>query len=269
MMGVFVSLDLFLYYGFWELSLVPMAILIAMFGRTDGTAAQRVKFFLYTFIPSALLLVGILWLYAKTGTFDFAQLPHAQTRTSIAMSPRRPVLGRAGLPVRLCGEGSGLPAPRLAGRRVLEAPTALAMVRRRQDGLYSMLRFSFGLFPAQARAHAPLDDRARGHRHSVWRMRRAGAERPEAAGLPSRRWAISVLSSSASSAFTMPGLDGAYLPDPERGLVGGALFMLLGLLYRALRHLRYARLWRRWRRSCPGWSPSSSSPRSPWSGCPC
>ncbi|MFZ0630385.1 MAG: proton-conducting transporter membrane subunit, partial [Acidobacteriaceae bacterium] len=60
MIGVFVALDMILYYGFWELSLVPMAILIAMFGPTRGRQAA-IKFFLYTFVPSALFLVAILW----------------------------------------------------------------------------------------------------------------------------------------------------------------------------------------------------------------
>ena len=65
MVGVFISLDLMLYYGFWELSLVPMVILIAMYGRKDGPKAA-LKFFLFTFIPSAPLLVAILWLYTRT-----------------------------------------------------------------------------------------------------------------------------------------------------------------------------------------------------------
>src|SRR5258708_5003462 len=73
MYGVFISLDLMLYYGFWELSLVPMAILIAMYGRKEGSKAA-LKFFLFTFIPSAPLLVAILWIYAKTGSFDFVTL---------------------------------------------------------------------------------------------------------------------------------------------------------------------------------------------------
>ena len=73
MFGVFISLDLMLYYGFWELSLVPMALLIAMYGRKDGPKAA-LKFFLFTFIPSAPLLVAILWLYAKTNSFDFITL---------------------------------------------------------------------------------------------------------------------------------------------------------------------------------------------------
>ncbi len=57
MIGVFVALDMFLYYAFWELTLVPMAILISMFGRDRGTEAA-IKFFVYTFLPSALLLVA-------------------------------------------------------------------------------------------------------------------------------------------------------------------------------------------------------------------
>ena len=64
MIGVFVSLDLFLYYAFWELSLVPMTILIATFGRTANRRRAALKYFVYAFIPSALLLVGMIWLYS-------------------------------------------------------------------------------------------------------------------------------------------------------------------------------------------------------------
>src|SRR6195952_1559107 len=74
MIGIFVSLDLFLYYGFWELSLVPMTLLIATFGRTENRRRAGIKFFLYAFIPSAILLVGMIWLYVQTGTFDLPVL---------------------------------------------------------------------------------------------------------------------------------------------------------------------------------------------------
>ena len=84
MFGVFVSLDLMLYYGFWELSLVPMAILIAMYGRKDGPKAA-LKFFLFTFIPSAPLLVAILWLYA---THRHASIsPPCRSLSRMASSP--------------------------------------------------------------------------------------------------------------------------------------------------------------------------------------
>ena len=92
MLGIFVSLDLFLYYAFWELSLVPMTLLIATFGRTANRRRAAIKYFLYTFIPSAILLVGMLWVYAKTGTFqlpDLAQLAAAHGISSNNAARRR------------------------------------------------------------------------------------------------------------------------------------------------------------------------------------
>ncbi len=89
MLGIFVSLDLFLYYAFWELSLVPMTLLIATFGRTVNRRRAAIKYFLYTFIPSAILLVGMLWLYASTGTFDFPTSPTSPPPTASPATPPR------------------------------------------------------------------------------------------------------------------------------------------------------------------------------------
>jgi NADH-quinone oxidoreductase subunit M len=86
MIGIFVSLDLFLYYGFWELSLVPLALLIATFGRTENRRRAAVKFFLYAFIPSALLLVALIWLYERTGTFDLPRLQELAAAHAISPS---------------------------------------------------------------------------------------------------------------------------------------------------------------------------------------
>jgi NADH-quinone oxidoreductase subunit M len=152
MVGVFISLDLMLYYGFWELSLVPMAILIAMYGRKDGPKAA-IKFFLFTFIPSAPLLVAILWLYAKTGTFNFAEIQMYVAGGALpagalwwvalaflfAFAVKVPVFPLHGWLADTFGE----------------APVALAMVVAGKLGLYSMLRFHVGLFPVQARQVAP------------------------------------------------------------------------------------------------------------------
>src|SRR5262245_21858917 len=76
LIGVFVSLDLFLFYFFWEATLIPMALLIGMYGHGRRIYAA-VKFVLYTMIASMFRLAAILWLYAKTGTFDFAALQKA------------------------------------------------------------------------------------------------------------------------------------------------------------------------------------------------
>src|SRR5438046_6163149 len=73
--GVFLSLDLFLFFLFWEVMLIPMAFLIGIWGH-DRRIYAAVKFVLYTMAGSILMLVGILWLYNATGTFD---LPTLQT----------------------------------------------------------------------------------------------------------------------------------------------------------------------------------------------
>src|SRR3954447_15993787 len=74
--GVFVSLDLFLFYFFWEASLIPMALLIGVYGH-DRRVYAAVKFFLYTMIASVFMLAAILWLYAQTGSFDFVEIQNA------------------------------------------------------------------------------------------------------------------------------------------------------------------------------------------------
>ena len=153
MFGVFLSLDLILYYGFWELSLVPMAILIAMYGRKDGPKAA-LKFFLFTFIPSAPLLVAILWLYARTGSFDFTTLQILIAHGNLP--------GYAMCWVALAflfAFAVKVPVFPLHGwlaDTFSEAPVALAMVVAGKLGLYSMLRFHIGLFPDEARIVAPV-----------------------------------------------------------------------------------------------------------------
>ena len=152
MFGVFISLDLMLYYGFWELSLIPMAILIAMYGRKDGPKAA-LKFFLFTFIPSAPLLVAILWLYAKTQTFDFGHLQYWIASGAIPAGPLCWVAFAF-----LFAFAVKVPIFPLHGwlaDTYSEAPVALAMVVAGKLGLYSMLRFHIGLFPVQASALAP------------------------------------------------------------------------------------------------------------------
>src|SRR5437660_6973280 len=76
LIGVFVSLDLFLFYFFWEATVVPMALLIGIYGHGRRVYAA-VKVFLYTMVASVFMLAAILWLYAKTGSFDFVTIQSA------------------------------------------------------------------------------------------------------------------------------------------------------------------------------------------------
>src|ERR1700690_1639672 len=74
MIGVFCSLDFFLFYIFWEAMLIPMYLLIGVWGGPNRVYAA-VKFFLYTLVGSVLMLVGIIVLYLYSGrTFDIQEL---------------------------------------------------------------------------------------------------------------------------------------------------------------------------------------------------
>ncbi len=226
MLGVFLSLDLMLYYGFWELSLVPMAILIAMYGRKDGSKAA-LKFFLFTFIPSAPLLVAILWLYANTGTFNFADL---QILIASGGLPAGPLCWVA--IAFLFAFAVKVPVFPLHGwlaDTFSEAPVALAMVVAGKLGLYSMLRFHVGLFPVQARALAP------------WLVALAviGLLYGACLALVQRDFwrllafaALSHLSLITLGIYglTFTGWDGAIYQILNHGVVDGSLFLLLGIL---------------------------------------
>ena len=231
MFGVFVALDLMLYYGFWELSLVPMAILIAMYGRKEGSKAA-LKFFLFTFIPSAPLLVAILWLYARTHTFNFSEL---QYQTASGVLPAGALFWVA--LAFLFAFAVKVPVFPLHGwlaDTYNEAPIALAIVVAGKLGLYSMMRFHVGLFPAQARAMAPL----------LIVLAVIGILYGACLALVQRDYwrlmAFAALSHLSLIVLAIYGLNftgwsGAVYQILSHGVVDGAIFLLLGAL-----EIRYA-----------------------------
>jgi NADH-quinone oxidoreductase subunit M len=227
MVGVFVALDLFLYYGFWELSLVPMAMLIAIFGPNRGRAAA-LKFFLYTFIPSALFLVAILWLYAKTNTFDFVQLQSLLGNGAFA--PQALYWVSLAFLVAFAVKVPVFPLHGWLADVIQEAPTAMAMVVAGKLGLYSIFRFNLGLFPAQSRAIAPL----------MIALAVVGLLYGALVALAQtdmkRLIAFSILGNLSFCTlgifcFAVTGLNGAVFQTINEGLTGGALLVLVSLLY--------------------------------------
>lgn len=230
MIGIFVSLDLFLYYGFWELSLVPMALLIAVYGRTENRRRAAIKFFLYTFIPSALLLVAMLWLYARTGTFDLPTLQALAAQHAISSDSGALLLCALAF---IFAFGVKVPIFPLHGwlsDAIQEAPTAAAMIIAAKLGLYSILRFSFGIFPDQSRHMAPLL-LALGAIGIVY-----GALLALVQTDLKKLAAFSTLSHVSFIVlgiftFTTMGIDGGAFQILNESLIGAALFILLGLLY--------------------------------------
>jgi NADH-quinone oxidoreductase subunit M len=264
MLGVFVSLDLMLYYGFWELSLVPMAILIAMYGRNTSENSgpkAALRFFLYTFIPSAPLLVAILWLYARTGSFSFDALRNAilvgvfpaealcwaAFAFLIAFAVKVPVLGLHGwLPDTFA-----------------EAPVAMGMIVAGKLGLYSLIRFHVGLFPVQARQAAPW----------LIGLAAVGILYGALQALVQKDfWKLLAYGTMSSLSFctlgiygnTLAGLDGAIFQTLNEGVIGAAMFVLLGILYDRYgtdKISLYGGL------ALRAWRLSSSSPASPSWAC--
>ncbi len=102
LIGVFVALDLFLFYFFWEATLIPMALLIGMYGHGRKVYAA-VKFFMYTMIASVFMLAAILWLYAKVGTFDFVTIQNAIRAGQVANFGGRGAVAVPGILHRVCG----------------------------------------------------------------------------------------------------------------------------------------------------------------------
>jgi len=230
MFGVFVSLDLFLYYAFWELALVPMTILIATFGRTEKRKRSAIKYFLYAFIPSAILLVGILWLYTVTGTMDVPTLTHMAAAHQIPGSTQALWLASLAFLIAFAVKVPIFPLHGWLADAISESPTATVMVLAGKLGLYSILRFSFGIFPEQSHRIAPL----------LIVLGAVGIVYGSLIALLSND--LKRLASYSTLAhlsfitlgifsFTASGLDGGMYQILNHGISGGAMFLLMGFLY--------------------------------------
>jgi NADH-quinone oxidoreductase subunit M len=230
MLGIFVSLDLFLYYAFWELSLVPMTLLIATFGRTANRRRAAIKYFLYTFIPSAILLVGMLWIYAKTGTFQLPDLAQLAATHSISGNSAALWLASLAFLVAFAVKVPVFPLHGWLSDAVAEAPTAAVMVLMGKLGLYSILRFSFSIFPDQSRHIAPLMI-ALGAIGIVYGALIALVQKDiKQLAAYGTLGHVSVVILGIFT-FTIAGMDGGIYATLNEGIGGGALFMLLGILY--------------------------------------
>jgi NADH-quinone oxidoreductase subunit M len=232
MIGVFVALDLFLFYFFWEATLIPMALLIGMYGHGRKVYAA-VKFFLYTMVASVFMLAAILWLYAKTGTFDFVVIQSAIRQGHVAGFEAAAFWLFLGFFIAFAVKVPLFPFHTWLPDAHVEAPTAgsvlLAGVLLKM-GTYGLLRFNLGLFPEQARANA------------WWVMILAliGIIYGALVALVQPNMKKLIAYSSISHlgfvvlgifSFTTAGLNGATYVMLAHGISTGGLFMLAGILY--------------------------------------
>jgi NADH-quinone oxidoreductase subunit M len=234
LIGVFTSLDLFLFYFFWEATLIPMALLIGGFGHERKVYAA-VKFFMYTMIASVFMLAAILWLYAHTrpATFDFVEIQKQIQAGTVSNFPAAAPWLFLGFFLAFAVKVPLFPFHTWLPDAHVEAPTAgsvlLAGVLLKM-GTYGMLRFNLGLFPEHSRQNAP------------WIMILAligiiyGAL--VAMVQPNMKKLIAYSSVSHLGfvvlgifSFTQLGLNGAMFVMLAHGVSTGGLFMLAGILH--------------------------------------
>ncbi|HET9309106.1 MAG TPA: NADH-quinone oxidoreductase subunit M, partial [Candidatus Sulfotelmatobacter sp.] len=232
LIGVFVALDLFLFYFFWEATLIPMALLIGVYGHGRRVYAA-VKFFMYTMIASVFMLAAILWLYAKVGTFDFVAIQNAiQSGRVAGFATAAPWLF-LGFFVAFAVKVPLFPFHTWLPDAHVEAPTAgsvlLAGVLLKM-GTYGMLRFNLGLFPEQARENA----------NWIMVLALIGIVYGALVAMVQPNMKKLIAYSSVSHlgfvvlgifSFTQSGLNGAMFVMLAHGVSTGALFMLAGILH--------------------------------------
>ena len=179
-------LDLFLFYVFWEVMLVPMYLLIGIWGGERRIYAA-VKFFLFTMAGSLLMLIAILWM---------ALAPSRADRRRLELRLRRPAAARPAAAASRSGSSRAFalafaikvpmfPLHTWLPDAHVEAPTGGSVILAGimlKLGTYGFLRFALPLFPHASEAARPLLVALRDDRHPLRRAGRLGADGHEEAG---------------------------------------------------------------------------------------
>jgi NADH-quinone oxidoreductase subunit M len=243
MTGVFLAQDLFLFYIFWEFTLVPMYFLIGIWGGPRRIYAA-IKFFLYTMAGSILMLLAILWLGIYGGTFAVPDLitqgnipANVQTWLFLAFT------AAFAIKVPMWPLHSWLPDAHV------EAPTAGSVILAGvllKMGTYGFLRFNIPLFPEASVRAAPW----------IALFATIGIIYGAAVSYAQADVKKLVAYSSVSHlgfvmlglfALNSQGMQGAILQMVNHGLSTGALFLLVGMIYEQT-HTReikvYGGLWK-------------------------
>jgi len=243
MMGVFLAQDLFLFYIFWEFTLVPMYFIIGIWGGPRRIYAA-IKFFLYTMAGSILMLLAILWLGIYGGTFSVPDLIAQHNIPANVQGWLFLAFAAAfAIKVPMWPLHSWLPDAHV------EAPTAGSVILAGvmlKLGTYGFLRFNLGLFPEATVRAAPW----------IALLATIGIIYGAAVSYAQADVKKLVAYSSVSHlgfvmlglfALNSQGMQGAILQMINHGLSTGALFLLVGMIYEQThtRELKvYGGLWK-------------------------
>jgi NADH-quinone oxidoreductase subunit M len=243
MLGVFLAQDLFLFYIFWEFTLVPMYFLIGIWGGPRRIYAA-IKFFLYTMAGSILMLLAILWLGIYQQTFSVPELlSKGGIPANIQLWLFLAFAAAFAIKVPMWPLHSWLPDAHV------EAPTAGSVILAGvllKMGTYGFIRFNIPLFPEAAKQAAPW----------IALLAVIGIIYGAAVSFAQKDVKKLVAYSSVSHlgfvmlglfALNAQGVEGGILQMINHGLSTGALFLLVGMIYEQT-HTReltvYGGLWK-------------------------
>jgi NADH-quinone oxidoreductase subunit M len=234
MIGVFVALDTFLFYIFWEIVLVPMYLIIGIWGGANRIYAT-IKFVLYTLVGSLLMLVAILataFAYQSstgswTGAFDFERLHAANFDPNLQVFAFLAFFLAFAIKVPMFPFHTWLPDAHV------QAPTAGSVILAAimlKLGAYGFIRFALPLFPAAAHTFGPAI--------IVLSLIAIIYGAIVALVQPDLKKLVAYSSVSHMGfvtlgifVFNQQGMDGAILQMVNHGLITGALFLLVGVIY--------------------------------------
>ncbi len=230
MLGVFVSLDFFLFYVFWELTLVPMYFLIGVWGGPKKEYAA-IKFFLYTLFGSLLMLLGILALYFNSTphTFDMVELINQARLLPLTMQIWIFLALYVGFAIKI----PAFPFHTWLPLAHVEAPTGVSVILAGvllKMGTYGIMRVSFPALPLATRWFMPFLI-VIAVINIVYGAFCAMAQKDlkkMVAYSSVNHMGYCLLGMTAMSAI---GFNGAVLQMITHGLITGSLFFLVGVIY--------------------------------------
>jgi len=234
MTGVFVSLDFFLFYVFWEAMLVPMYFLIGIWGGPNREYAA-IKFFLYTLLGSVAMLLGILAIYFSSTphTFDIVQLSMTNQ-----FAPRFQMIVFLALFLGFAIKVPVFPFHTWLPDAHVEAPTAISVILAGvllKMGTYGILRISYPILPDAARSFAlPLAILAVINIIYGALVAMAQKDLKKLVAYSSVSHMGYVLLGIA--AMTTTGMNGAVMQMFAHGIITGSLFLLVGVIYDRAHH---------------------------------